>query len=134
MCATTRYSIRPPSPLLKAVGVIAIATVLAPTFFAIRKLGRPATPAVLVTATLLALAGARIVAPLQFVDHQSELAQLKHRLDADRAAGRAIPSPLEVRGAGKVLVHYYFADDYQIVGRLDRWQLFEKEPEKTLRN
>lgn len=64
----------------------------------------------------LGLGGARVVSPLRFTDYVSPLDGLARELDARRARGEAIeyPVPMPDWHWDRLMVRYYFADDYRI--------------------
>ena len=84
---------------------------------ALRALGeRSGSIAAALLAVALVTTGAlRVSFPLQHLGYRSEMATLRARIDAARAAGERIPLPLPVDARGDFKVRYYFADDFEIV-------------------
>lgn len=63
---------------------------------------------------LLLCAGWRVVVPLQWVDHRSQMETQRRLVDERRARGEALDLPIPIRESGEQLVRYYFADDFRI--------------------
>lgn len=62
----------------------------------------------------VAVAAYRVVFPLRYTQHRSQMETLRQRIDADRAAGRRLDFPMWVTEPGGLRVRYYFADEFQI--------------------
>jgi 4-amino-4-deoxy-L-arabinose transferase-like glycosyltransferase len=73
--------------------------------------------AVAFTLGLAALALVRVAMPLRHLGYQSDVARLHRELAERRAAGRPLPTPIELPGAPYWVIRYYFADDYDVVVR-----------------
>ena len=88
-------------------------------FAATRRLGeRSGRALALVLGTaLLATAALRVGLPLRHLGYQSEMAQLREQIDRERAAGRPVPLPIEIRERGLWRARYYFARDFQVLMR-----------------
>ena len=56
----------------------------------------------------------RTLYPLQYTEHQSELAQLRVKITEAEAAGEALDYPIPVPEFAPLKVRYYFGDDFDI--------------------
>ena len=63
---------------------------------------------------LIGLAGVRTLYPLQYTEHQSELARLRVKITEAEAAGEALDYPIPVPEFAPLKVRYYFGDDFDI--------------------
>ncbi len=79
----------------------------------------PAADARLQTALLALLlfgiGSLRVASPFAFLGHQSEMAQIRQRIDASRAAGREPTTPIQVGEPLGGRARFYFADDFDLV-------------------
>jgi 3',5'-cyclic AMP phosphodiesterase CpdA len=76
---------------------------------------RPVAFASLLVAALFSLGALRVLAPLRYTDHVSEMDRLQQELRAAKAAGRPIAAPVPVLEPGILKAKYFFGDDFEIV-------------------
>jgi 4-amino-4-deoxy-L-arabinose transferase-like glycosyltransferase len=63
---------------------------------------------------LIGLAGVRTLYPLEYTEHQGELARLRVKINEAEAAGEALDYPIPVPEFAPLKVRYYFGDDFDI--------------------
>jgi 4-amino-4-deoxy-L-arabinose transferase-like glycosyltransferase len=71
--------------------------------------------ALLAALPLIAIGGVRVLRPLRFVHHQSEMALLRGELDALEARGELPPDPIEPAISIRWDARYYLGDRYRII-------------------
>jgi len=91
-----------------------------------------ALASVVLTASL-AVGAARVLWPLQHLDHRTEMVQVRERIDAERRAGRSLALPIAIREGGELKVRSLFARDFEIVPGRDgvSWWLFAPGDERA---
>jgi len=102
-----------------ALGVMLLVALAAAAVVAHFRALRPVTIAAPLIVGLLAVGGIRVVAPLRFVHHESEMERLHSQLESARLAGKRIGYPVVVRENGMLKARYFFADEFD-VHRLSR--------------
>jgi hypothetical protein len=103
------------------IGAALLTVVLAGALELLSRIAGLRVLAISILAIPLALAGIRIAAPLRYVDHTSEMARLRSRLDANLGAGHPIEYPVIVTEGGWLKARFYFGDDFHI-RRLPPWR------------
>jgi len=63
---------------------------------------------------LIAVASARTLAPLRFVNHKSEMQKVHDAVVAARATDRTLIYPIQIREPGILKAKYFFGDDFDI--------------------
>jgi 4-amino-4-deoxy-L-arabinose transferase-like glycosyltransferase len=85
----------------------------------VRRAIGPRAVALGVIAIMLVSAGWRVLLPLRWVEHRSQMEQQRMIIDAMRLGGESLPLPIPIREPGAQMVRYYFADDFVIVRSSD---------------
>lgn len=109
----TRWRLLPVSPLLALL--VSMAVIGLALGFAQRAKSFARALAISLSALLLGVGATRVLAPFAFLDHQSEMALLHARIDAARAAGDPVRTPIPVGEPVGARASFYFADDFEIV-------------------
>ena len=109
--------------MVQALGLFALGAVGAA---ALRRDRANAALAGVLLGVSLSVGAARVLWPLQHLDHRTEMVRVRERVDADLRAGRPLVFPIAVREGGELKVRSLFARDFEIVpGRAGvSWWLF----------
>jgi 4-amino-4-deoxy-L-arabinose transferase-like glycosyltransferase len=99
---------------LDALGIASLVTavVLASRFLRLRV---AASLAALICIGSLGVGTLRVLLPLQYLDHRTEMARVREEIDAARAEGRKLSLPIAIREGGELKVRALFARDFEII-------------------